>query len=279
MAKKKKKQSASGRSGGAKRALCVGINNYPGTESDLQGCVNDARDWKIALEARGFSVNLLLDDDATYSRIYRSLHTLVDGAKKGDTLVFTFSGHGSWLPDDDGDEADARDEMLCPYDVAQGAYLMDDELAEIFGRKAEGVRLFFISDSCHSGTVARFAPPLFPDAAKHHPRPRFLPPATFVKGRAMRARIERAAGTARASRQKYPALLAAGCKDTEYSYDASFQGRPNGAFTYFALRALKQNPKTLRAWIEAVRANLPSSVHPQSPSLFGSRTAKSGAMF
>ncbi len=28
-----------------KRALCVGINDYPGTNSDLSGCVNDAEDW------------------------------------------------------------------------------------------------------------------------------------------------------------------------------------------------------------------------------------------
>ena len=28
-----------------KKALCIGINDYPGTDSDLQGCVNDATDW------------------------------------------------------------------------------------------------------------------------------------------------------------------------------------------------------------------------------------------
>ena len=28
-----------------KKAVCIGINNYPGTSNDLQGCVNDANDW------------------------------------------------------------------------------------------------------------------------------------------------------------------------------------------------------------------------------------------
>jgi hypothetical protein len=28
----------------AKNALCIGINDYPGTQSDLKGCVNDAND-------------------------------------------------------------------------------------------------------------------------------------------------------------------------------------------------------------------------------------------
>jgi len=32
-----------------KRALCIGINDYPGTDFDLSGCVNDAHDWAQAL--------------------------------------------------------------------------------------------------------------------------------------------------------------------------------------------------------------------------------------
>ena len=28
-----------------KKALCIGINDYPGTGMDLRGCVNDADDW------------------------------------------------------------------------------------------------------------------------------------------------------------------------------------------------------------------------------------------
>ena len=39
-----------------KRALCIGINDYPGTGSDLAGCVNDANDWAEALAGRGFEV-------------------------------------------------------------------------------------------------------------------------------------------------------------------------------------------------------------------------------
>ncbi|MGE5839594.1 MAG: caspase family protein, partial [Deltaproteobacteria bacterium] len=39
----------------AKRALCIGINDYPGTGSDLAGCVNDANDWAVLLKKRGFT--------------------------------------------------------------------------------------------------------------------------------------------------------------------------------------------------------------------------------
>jgi len=29
------------------KALLVGINDYPGTDQDLGGCVNDARAWSV----------------------------------------------------------------------------------------------------------------------------------------------------------------------------------------------------------------------------------------
>ena len=37
---------------GKKFALCIGINDYPGTGSDLSGCVNDANDWGKILAAK-----------------------------------------------------------------------------------------------------------------------------------------------------------------------------------------------------------------------------------
>src|SRR3712207_6113336 len=140
-----------------KRALCVGINDYPGTNSDLSGCVNDANDWAQELQSRGYEVTTLLDREATRRALADALTSLVSTARAGDSLVFTFSGHGSWLPDDSGDEPDSRDEMLCPHDVSDEQYLMDDDLAAIFEQKPKNVNLYFISDSCHSGSVAKFA--------------------------------------------------------------------------------------------------------------------------
>lgn len=265
----------------AKRALCVGINDYPGTGSDLSGCVNDAKDWKATLQARGYSVTTLLDASATRQNVLDALKKLIGSGKKGDSLVFTFSGHGSWIPDKNGDESDQRDEMLCPYDIGKNKYLLDDDLAEVFGKKQSGVRLYFISDSCHSGSVSKFGPPMFPDAAILQPRPRFLPPTVFVKDKKTRKLLEligNISATLVPARQNYPALLLAGCKDVEYSYDANFNGRPNGAFTYVALAALKKKPKTPRAWMKAIRASLPSSSHPQTPQLYGAAATKDGSM-
>src|SRR5215211_6565486 len=170
----------------AKRAVCVGINDYPGTNSDLKGCVNDAKDWSDALKSRGYDIKMLLDKEATLDRIVNALTDLMTTARKGDSLVFTFSGHGSWLPDDSGDEPDGRDEMLCPYDINKQHYLMDDMLAEIFDQKPKGAQLYFISDSCHSGSVAKFAAD--PVGGRDRmPRIRLLPPLEFVTDEDIRA--------------------------------------------------------------------------------------------
>ena len=263
----------------SRKALCVGINNYPGTANDLSGCVNDAKDWAAALKTRGYDVTILLDDKATRANMAAELTKLVTGGAKDDDLVFTYSGHGSWVADDDGDEADGRDEMLCPYDISQNQYLMDDDLADIFARKPEGARLYFISDSCHSGTVAKFAP-MGPGAAQQ-PRIRFLPPETFLKAEKEIRAARRVALIGRSSRQKYPALLAAACQDVQYSYDASFNNRPNGAFTYWALQELDKTPKpeTPTHWMRGIRSHLPSGNYPQTPQLFGSKATKRGPMF
>ncbi len=203
-----------------KRALCIGINDYPGTGSDLSGCVNDAQDWAGMLQGRGFEVTTMLDKDATKAKMASAMTELVKGAGYGDLAVITYSGHGTWVPDQDGDEADQRDEALCPYDINRGNFLVDDELYDIFQQRQRGARVVFISDSCHSGTVSRMAPAIGDNPV----RVRFLPPETFLAPKALEVarHIPRAfAGRSRAN----AAMLFSGCQDWEFSYDASFDGR------------------------------------------------------
>ena len=165
----------------AKHALCVGINDYPGSNMDLNGCVNDAMDWQSLLESRGYRVTRLLDGDATRAAIAQQLQQLMSTAADGDSLVFTFSGHGSWLPDASSDEPDERDEMMCPHDVMKDEFLLDDDLNAIFQTKTAGARLYVIGDCCHSGSVVRYAAP--PDQFVAAPiKARFLPPYLLARG-------------------------------------------------------------------------------------------------
>jgi hypothetical protein len=50
---------------------------------------------------------------ATPRNVLKELERLVTSGKKGDRLVLTFPGHGSWIADENGDEADERDEIRC----------------------------------------------------------------------------------------------------------------------------------------------------------------------
>ncbi len=264
----------------AKHALCIGINNYPGTESDLAGCVNDANDWARELARRQFHVDKILDAQATGRALRSAIRETVAGASTGDLVVVQYSGHGSFVPDDDGDEPDGTDECLCPYDVRTRGPITDDELFELYSARPAGVRVLMISDSCHSGTVARFAPISTPPAAKGKSPPqrkvRFLPPAVYLPRREV-AKL----GVRRCLRRssppgRYASLLLAGCQDTEYSYDAYFEGRPNGAFTFVALRALEALPAgaTYSQWFRLIRQSLPSQQYPQTPNLYGSKSMK-----
>ena len=272
----------------ARNALCIGINNYPGTQMDLQGCVNDANDWAAALAERGFKVAKLLDEQATKAAMVAAMNDLIGKAGKSDSLVITYSGHGTYQPDEDGDEADGLDEALCPYDLqTNGAALVDDEIRAIFGARKAGARLVLISDSCHSGTVTR--------AAKAEndadTRPRFMPmgnwlPAKLLpKDRAGKPATTMAApaGTTPllgAYSNKLGDLLLSGCKEgpNNYSYDARIGGRYNGAFTYYALKALKglKEGATYADWHKAIVKYLPSASYPQSPQIVGSEGARKG---
>jgi hypothetical protein len=266
----------------AKKALCVGINDYPGTNMDLAGCVNDAKDWQALLESRGYTVKRLLDREGTRANIMRELDTLVGSAADGDSLVFTFSGHGSWLPDRNADEPDSRDEMMCPHDVTKDQFLLDDDLHAVFSRKPRGARLYILADCCHSGSVVRYAndrPTASGDGLAL--KARFLPPYLFARGdRRAEQAIDRAAGKPAPAKLQYPALLFSGCQDTEFSYDTSFDNRPNGAFTHTAINALKDATVTTpRALFDAIRKALPSKQLPQTPQLFGSQSDMTGPLF
>jgi hypothetical protein len=264
----------------ARYGLCIGINDYPGTGSDLSGCVNDANDWAAELKSRGFQVAKLLNTQATGKAIRAAIAGTLAKAASGDLVVIQYSGHGSFVPDQDGEEPDGTDECICPYDINSKGEITDDELFTLYSEKAPGVKLLVISDSCHSGTVSRFMPIATPPSAggrsAQRRKVRFLPPQAFLSRRRLSELGLRRAARRSAAPGRHAGLLIAGCQDTEYSYDAYFQGRPNGAFSFVALRALGKIPKaaTYQRWFAAIRKVLPSQQYPQSPNLFGTKSMK-----
>jgi hypothetical protein len=171
----------------------------------------------------------------------------VGGAKKGDVVLLHFSGHGSNVPDNDGDEADYRDEILCPHDLDWKNPLTDDWLRATFDKMRDGVSLTVIFDCCHSGTATRAVlPPDAPIIPRYLPSPWDLVAAE--SGRKMRGTVRATVhGASRQARKRsdvvtadIPEILVSGCRDYQTSADARIGGSFNGALTYNLVAALKE---------------------------------------
>src|SRR5206468_3948598 len=104
----------------------------------------------------------------------------VKSGRPGDVLVWQYSGHGTQVPDLNGDEADGdspgQDEAICPVDLQTGRFFVDDEVAEVIAQLQPGVSFTMFIDCCHSGTINRFGfgEPPNPSTFRDE-RPRFIP--------------------------------------------------------------------------------------------------------
>ena len=152
------------------RGLVIGIDDYAPSIGKLQGAVNDARDIHQALAGMGVDdLKMLLDGDATRDRILAEWQGLLERAERGDTLVLTYAGHGSQEPERvAGTERDGQDENLIlggfrRHGPGTRERIIDDEINQWFldaGRK--NLRVVFVADSCHSGTLTRQTDPRAP---------------------------------------------------------------------------------------------------------------------
>lgn len=249
-----------------KKALCIGVN-YAGTGYALAGCINDADSWAAFLGKRGFDVAVLAEKAADRANVFSGMQRLAASLTKGDVGCVTFSGHGTWVPDGDGDEPDGRDEALVPFDAGdnEDKLILDDELKAVFASIADGAYLVFISDCCHSGSVFRAGP------AREVKTPRFLPPEHYAGTDATAlARVAKARDLpVNKSNVSLPRVIHfSGCRDVEYSYDAKIAGRACGAFSHFAVAAFEAVPEGTYSDVhKLVRKSLPSAKYPQTPQL------------
>ncbi|MCA9262458.1 MAG: peptidoglycan-binding protein, partial [Planctomycetales bacterium] len=116
--------------------------------------------------------------------------------------------------------------------------LIDDELYSLWSQFAAGVRIFVLSDSCHSGTVTRvlLAKDMFQVATKSRAEPKFRVVTREDRSRyfdndpKIRAAGETAqwcAGPSERAIVQATVLLISGCQDDQLSAD----GTANGLFT------------------------------------------------
>ena len=237
-----------------KQACLVGIN-YNGTNYALNGCVNDVYSFRqLLINKYGYDpkdIQMIINRHATRETILNEFAKLVENAVSGDTICFSFSGHGIYVRDRGSDESDNRDELVISADFRG---ILDDEFKSILVKNLKpGVRMFALFDNCHSGTIL--------DLRYQH----------LKSGNPELKIYDEYSDTAS------QVVCISGCQDNQVSMDAYLNGQYNGAMTWALVQTLTQNPDV--SWEEGlnqVRSKLTSRGFKQIPQLTSGRTLSIG---
>jgi len=263
------------------KAFLCGINKYP--DAPLTGCLNDIGDMAVLLESKcGFpksNIRLLADKRATAPAILSRLSWLTTGAKAGDRLFFMFSGHGAQVATRDAfsEEVDGLDEVLCPqnFDWTDEHMVRDNDLHRVFSTLPDGVQCIFVSDSCHSGGLEKEISPMG-QATK---RDKGFPTPVDL---AWRSDVAKEKGIAPKKDKQANIALISGCKSNQTSEQALFLGRPNGALTFYLIKAISSAgglSLPLPTVLTMVQGDLKKAGFSQVPQLEGNLGICQGSFF
>ncbi|ORZ29575.1 caspase domain-domain-containing protein [Catenaria anguillulae PL171] len=142
------------------QALVIGLT-YPHNENGLQSIPGMAPSSTamadLAMSSGHYDALEYLSDadgDAvTREDILGALYDMVSAAEPGDSLFFSYLGHGGSVQQnrEAGEmEVDGNDERIW----ASDGPVYDDEIRAAIAQLPEGVNLTMVFDACHSGTMA-----------------------------------------------------------------------------------------------------------------------------
>jgi hypothetical protein len=247
-------------------SLHIGLNrvdpaHYEGWDGTLNACEADARDMQALAKSSKFKpMPLLLTAQATAKAVSAAIKKAAKTLVKGDIFFMTYSGHGGQVRDTNGDEDDDRmDETWVLFD----RQLVDDELYALWGGFKAGVRIVVFSDSCHSGSVVRLAPPMISGGPRERLMPRQVGEKVEAAHQALYRGIQAAHPGAEKATVKASILLISGCMDNQTSLD----GEHNGAFTEMLLKVWNGGKfrGSYRRFRDTIVSRMPAS---QSPNYF-----------
>ncbi len=217
-------------------SLSIGLNavdpkHYGGWDGQLAGCENDANDMADIANSANFEVKKLLTKDATVAGVKSSIHNAAQTLEPNDYFFLSYSGHGGQLRDENNDEDDFLDETWCLYD----RQFVDDELNFCLREFKEGVRIFALSDSCHSGTVMKgealkknieidkFNSNVDKKGNKYRFAPDIVLSHTYDQNKSQYDKILKDINI-KETQPVASILLISGCQDNELSQDGTYNG-------------------------------------------------------
>ena len=223
------------------KAVLIGIN-YRGTDSELNGCINDVKnmyDYLTVVEQFDPNNIIVLTDESSSSlqrlptnkNILANLRWLVNGNDGTDniSLFLHYSGHGSYMSDTNKDETDGKDECICPLDYAQSGFIIDDVLrAELLPpiKNKPNVTLTCVFDSCHSGSILdmRYTVKLTRDSDS-------ITTLSIIENKQY-------------DKSDCEVICFSGCMDSQTSADAYINGKSQGMLTCAFLTTLSKYRKS-----------------------------------
>ena len=235
-----------------KKALLIGIN-YTGTESQLNGCINDTNSISDLLTSKyGFnneSICKITDDTPekpTRDTILSSFKKFIESGEEGDLLFFLYSGHGSSTIDRNNDENDGKDELIITSDLKG---ILDDEIKSIIQTHLKKkVTLFALFDCCFSGTILDLKYQYLDSLENDN----------FTQNNNEAETLGNV-------------IMLSGCNDNQTSADANLNGKYQGAMTWAFLSAINAaQPSTSLSWkklLTTMRDQLKISNFTQLPQL------------
>jgi len=227
-------------------ALLIGIN-YTGTEYELQGCINDTNSINTMISNYNFQKISILTDNTEkkpdHNNILNEFKNLLINSQAGDLLLLFYSGHGSYVLDNNNNEPTGYDQMIIPCDFNG---IVDDELKSIIqANLKKDVTLIALFDSCFSGSVLDLKYQYMDSLNKNN----------FTEN-------------VNESETIGNVIMISGCSDEQTSNDSVINNKDQGAMTWSFLEAFKsQQNITWRQLLIKMRDLLQKSNFNQTPQL------------
>jgi len=216
----------------------LGIDDYQGKENDLRGCKNDIEDEikKLNREFPEFQCLKYFDSQVTTQFFVKEIQRVMSQMPEDGFLYIKYSGHGTQIPT--VSEANKYNEALYLYNGP----LIDDEIYKLQQQTPLTLKVLAKFDSCFSGDIGSrscFGNPVYRKA-------RFMP----LQGvQIMHNPVNRLAKTDLGQRW----IIFSGCGEEQTSADAAFNGRANGAFTYYDLKSYSRGTPYTRELVDEIK--------------------------
>lgn len=236
------------------KAVLFGINYVKTPSARLRGCVNDVKNVaKYLTNDEKYDVVKVFTDeyDERQTRAHfmmRKLYQLSveSHIHKLEKVWIHFSGHGTCIRDNNGEESDGKDECIVPSDFKYCGVIRDDTIKSILKMFYKETNVTCIFDCCHSGTIGDL---------------KYI----YKNGNPV---VENTGSKCQAN-----VCMISGCMDNQTSADAyNVNGKRqfSGAMTSCLLNALKNNNRNIFCVLQALRKNLRRKGFRQYPQLTSS---------